>query len=219
MMLDENKIIKKYYPESEFLAQGSNKLVHKLGDNYVIKVIKRIQRSSHHPGVNQQLSVIKYLNELGLYAPIDEIIKVNSEVYLLKEKFLEILDTPIPPGGLRAKLNKDPNYDIIFKLREWIEYYVTTGKKADEYIENITKIQRWVKLAKQNHNIEFLAYPGSPPITIRFPPAFHGWTHIEFGKTKTDKVYILDIDLDWIFFNPKKYDLGELLIEVLQKQK
>ena len=43
MMLDENKIIKKYYPESEFLAQGSNKLVHKLGDNYVIKVIKRIQ--------------------------------------------------------------------------------------------------------------------------------------------------------------------------------
>ncbi len=208
MMFDENKIIKKYYPESEFLARGSNKLVHKLGDNYVIKVIK--QRSSLYPEVNQQLSLIKYLNELGLYAPIDKIIKVNSEVYLLKEKFLEILDTPIPSGGLRAKLNKDPNYDIIFKLREWIG---KKGKKTDEYIENITKIQQWVKRAKQNHNIEFLAYPGSPPVARVGAPGLHGWTHVEFGKTKTGKVYILDIDPEWIYME------GEPLIEVLQKQK
>ena len=212
-MFDENKIIKKYYPESEFLARGSDKWVHKLGDNYVIKLIKRIQRSALYPAVNQQLSLIKYLNELDLYAPIDEIIKVNSEVYLLKEKFLEILDTPISTIYLREKVEKEPLSDLIFRPREWIG---KKGKKTDEWVENLSKIKQWVEQAKQNYNIEFLAYPGSPPVArigADLPPALHGWTHVEFGKTKTDKVYILDIDPEWIYME------GEPLIEVLQKQK
>jgi hypothetical protein len=151
-----NKIIKKYYPESEFLAQGSTKSVYKLDDR-ILKIVSK-----------DEFIVLKELHRLGLYSPIYDTIKVNSENYLVKEKYLKKLSTP--------HVNPD-DFD--------------SSSFSDTEKENLEVIENYVKESKEKHNIIFRAYPGS----IWPDGSMHGWEHVAFGRDiESNIIYILDID-------------------------